>query len=151
MDGGSDLKPTRVHITGGAGSGKTTLARLLAAKLRVPLLPLDSGGYDAAAGHVLIEGRGRLLAGIESMPGWVIEGSFVGWAFLRSTHAWYASTRTRDDAYRVPPGTTGITHLDDTRALLRAYESKLMTCRTNHDVRRVRTRLADAHEATAQG
>ncbi len=70
----------RVHICGGAGSGKSTLARVLASQLKLPLLHLDEGGYDRAIGRVLSEQRAKLLRDATELPGWVSEGTFVGWA-----------------------------------------------------------------------
>lgn len=63
----------RIHVIGGGGSGKTTLARRLAAARRLPLWELDrEGSMEEVAGH----------------PRWVMEGIFlfhVEVAFERAT------------------------------------------------------------------
>lgn len=59
---GTDVTPFRAHIIGGGGSGKTTLARRLAASVGVPHVDLD-----VAASITAPDGPG----------GWVTEGIFL--------------------------------------------------------------------------
>ena len=64
----------RIHITGNAGAGKTTLARKIGADLDLPVFGLDrvvwqSGWKKTDAGL-----RGRLESELIAKPAWVIEG-----------------------------------------------------------------------------
>jgi adenylate kinase family enzyme len=188
----------RVHVAGGAGSGKSTFARILSEELSAPLLHLDLGGYDRQAERVLAEQREQLLLDCASLPAWVSEGTFVGWAqpffeaadvvvfldvpawvaykrivlrhvrasarrqnpykgirrvmrFLQATRAWYASSCTRDELYRVPEGTTGITHLSDAWSTLRRYGPKVIVCRSSGDLVRMRNSLTTETSSEAAG
>ena len=70
----------RIHIIGGPGSGKTTLARQLASKLEVPAYDLDEIGYEGGAGTKRpLEARLADLERIIAQPGWVTEGVYLGW------------------------------------------------------------------------
>jgi adenylate kinase family enzyme len=76
-----DGKPIRrVHVVGGPGSGKTTLARRVAGLLDAPHHDLDAVGYEGGAGAKrslearLVDGR-RIAA----EPAWVTEGIFLWW------------------------------------------------------------------------
>lgn len=72
--------PLRVHLIGGAGSGKTTLATTLARRIDVPLYSLDDINF--ADGFHRPRPQGRRLAEVERIacePAWVTEGIFVGW------------------------------------------------------------------------
>ncbi len=68
----------RVHIIGSAGSGKTTLARQLAAVLDAPCYELDNIGYENHAKRSL-ELRLEDVQQIVSQPTWVSEGAFIWW------------------------------------------------------------------------
>jgi len=71
-------KPVRLCITGGAGSGKTTIAGTIAERLSIPCFNFDEyipGGYvrDAAVyQHRLVDGMSNLW---DDLPpnGWIIE------------------------------------------------------------------------------
>ena len=62
----------RIHIFGGAGSGKTTLARRLAAHLGYPCIDLDGVAWGAA-GKVGLRERKTAVFNILSQPSWIIE------------------------------------------------------------------------------
>jgi thymidylate kinase len=73
----------RVYVLGGGGSGKTTLARRLGARLRCPVMHLDDtfffpglGDLPEHARRTMREARLRELAAREA---WVMEGNFPGW------------------------------------------------------------------------
>lgn len=68
----------RIHIIGPAGSGKTTLARRLAATLNAPCYELDDIGYESHAKRSL-ELRLKDVRQIVSQPAWVSEGGFIWW------------------------------------------------------------------------
>ena len=70
--------PKRIHIIGSGGSGKTTLARQLAALLSVPSYELDYIGYRDHAKRSL-EDRYADVRQIAAQPTWVSEGGFVWW------------------------------------------------------------------------
>lgn len=64
----------KIHITGNAGSGKTTLAARLGTELNLPVHGLDSvvwsAGWQKTAPEIRAAGEERMVAG----AGWVIEG-----------------------------------------------------------------------------
>jgi hypothetical protein len=68
----------RIHIIGLAGSGKTTLARQLAALSEMVYFGLDNIGYQNGAKRSL-EQRKTDLAQIVAQPAWVTEGAFLWW------------------------------------------------------------------------
>lgn len=70
----------RVHIIGGPGSGKTTLARKLAAEVGVPATDLDEVAYASGAGRkrTLAE-RAASVQQIVAQPRWVTEGIYLWW------------------------------------------------------------------------
>jgi adenylate kinase family enzyme len=71
---------TRIHIIGGPGSGKTTLARQLTARLDVPFYEMDVIGWEGGVGAARpLEVRLTDVSRIAALPGWVTEGSFIGW------------------------------------------------------------------------
>jgi MoxR-like ATPase len=70
----------RIHIVGGPGSGKTTLARTLAATLDVPAYDLDNVGYEQGAGAKVP--LGSRLANVEEIAwreAWITEGIYLWW------------------------------------------------------------------------
>lgn len=70
----------KVHIIGGAGSGKTTLARRLSARLRAPAYDLDRVAYANGAGAKQGEAdRRRDVRQIVAQPCWVTEGIYLWW------------------------------------------------------------------------
>lgn len=80
-------RPRRIHITGGQGSGKTTLARRLGEHLDLPAYDLDLVGWDIETGlerplAVRLAEVHRLAA----QPAWITEGTMLGWtdALLRA-------------------------------------------------------------------
>jgi hypothetical protein len=68
----------RVYIVGAAGSGKTTLAGQLGARLGCPVAHLDRvffapGGIGAAGA------RDAAIAAWAALPGWVVDGAYPAW------------------------------------------------------------------------
>jgi adenylate kinase family enzyme len=70
----------RIHIVGGPGSGKTTLARRLAVERTIPVYDLDSIGYKNGAGakHPLSDKVADVSA-IAERDAWITEGIFLWW------------------------------------------------------------------------
>lgn len=68
----------KIHIIGGAGSGKTTLANLLSDRLGFPNFDLDQIGWCAHQ-KVPLDTRLDEIAEIISLPGWITEGVFLWW------------------------------------------------------------------------
>jgi adenylate kinase family enzyme len=70
----------RIHIIGGAGSGKTTLARSLAAHRSAPVYDLDQVAYEGGAGAKRsLSARLMDVQRIAAEPNWVTEGIFLWW------------------------------------------------------------------------
>lgn len=70
----------RIHILGAAGSGKTTVARLLANLYHLPWYELDVIGYEGGFGRRrTLEERQTELARIIAGATWVTEGIFLWW------------------------------------------------------------------------
>ena len=70
----------RIHIVGGPGSGKTTLARKVAIFLQAPFVELDVVGYENGSGAERpMEVRLTDIHRIAVQPSWVTEGIFLGW------------------------------------------------------------------------
>lgn len=74
------VRSPKIFITGGAGTGKTTLAGRLAERLGLPFVELDPvmWKYDGSGGAESLENRLRSVNEIVRRPGWVTEGSYVG-------------------------------------------------------------------------
>jgi hypothetical protein len=69
-----------VHIVGGPGSGKTTLARRLADIIEAPAIDLDSIGYEGGAGVKRpLKERLVLLGQVLKRPAWITEGIYLWW------------------------------------------------------------------------
>jgi adenylate kinase family enzyme len=77
----SSIAPRRIHITGGPGSGKTHLARRLAAITGLSVHHLDDvarvGGGDGPMRSD--EERRPLMEAILASDGWITEGVHLGW------------------------------------------------------------------------
>lgn len=72
--------PRRIHLVGGGGSGKTTLARRIASASRAPLHELDAIGYEGGAGAKRpLDAKLADIAKISAEPAWVTEGIFLWW------------------------------------------------------------------------
>ena len=76
-----DCLPRRIHSIGGPASGKTTLARVLAGRLRVPVCHLDQIAWENGDGVSKRPLAARLadLDQILAQPAWVTEGYFLWW------------------------------------------------------------------------
>jgi len=70
----------RIHIIGGTGSGKTTLARRLGTLLDAPFYDLDEIGYEGGFGAKRsLDMRLADIERIVEQPAWVTEGGFIWW------------------------------------------------------------------------
>jgi adenylate kinase family enzyme len=70
----------RVHIVGGPGSGKTTLAHNLARECSLPLCELDTVAYEHGAGAKRpLDLRLADVATVSGQDAWITEGIFLGW------------------------------------------------------------------------
>ncbi len=78
----------RIHIIGMAGSGKTTLARQVAARLNAPCYELDVIGYENGSGAKrLQEQRQADIQSIIVQSSWIVEGAFLWWIDDLLAHA----------------------------------------------------------------
>jgi len=76
----SEGAPERILIVGGMGTGKTTLARRIAAASKVPLHHLDDLAYPEGTGSSASPYDLRQAAvRIAESPRWVAEGIHLGW------------------------------------------------------------------------
>jgi adenylate kinase family enzyme len=74
------MKLARIHIVGGPGSGKTTLARQIAARLQAPAYDLDVVAFENGAGAKrALDERMRDVQCILAQPTWVTEGIYLWW------------------------------------------------------------------------
>jgi adenylate kinase family enzyme len=74
--------PTKIHIIGSVGSGKTTLARALSSKLNIPFYELDNVVWKRfQSGDVRRseEERDEYLNHIINSDAWIIEGVHHKW------------------------------------------------------------------------
>ncbi|MGG3280704.1 AAA family ATPase [Paenibacillus solani] len=74
--------PNRIHIIGSVGSGKTTLARALAAQLNLPYYELDNVVWERAEPDDIRRSeadRDALLLSIVNNNCWIIEGAHLNW------------------------------------------------------------------------
>jgi adenylate kinase family enzyme len=70
----------RIHIIGGPGTGKSTLARRLGAALDLPVHDLDRVAYEGPDFRERpLERRAAEAQEIADSDRWVAEGIFVGW------------------------------------------------------------------------
>jgi adenylate kinase family enzyme len=70
----------RIHVIGGPGSGKTTLARNLAAGRNAAVIDLDRVAYEQGAGAKRpLTARTASLADIVQQPDWITEGIYLWW------------------------------------------------------------------------
>jgi hypothetical protein len=74
-------RPRTVHIVGGPGSGKTTLADRIGETLGLPVHHLDEvARVGGGTGPVRSEqARSASISAILAQPGWVTEGVHLGW------------------------------------------------------------------------
>lgn len=74
--------PNRIHIIGSVGSGKTTLARKLAAQFNLPYYELDNVVWERAEPEDTRRSeadRDALLLSIVNNNCWIIEGAHLNW------------------------------------------------------------------------
>ena len=84
----NDVTATRIVIFGNSGSGKTTMARMLAAEHAVPHLDLDSLAWSKpAVRRPLAESAALIARYVESEPEWIIEGCYADLLDLVLPHA----------------------------------------------------------------
>ena len=72
----------KIHIIGGPGSGKATLAKQLSEELQIPHYDLDDLQWDNSAGYGTKRDpseRDALLAQLLSKDDWIIEGVYYAW------------------------------------------------------------------------
>ena len=84
------VNAVRIHIVGGPGSGKTTLARQIARQLDAPAYDLDVVAFENGAGAKRgLDERLRDVQCILAQPAWVTEGIYLWWtlALMESADA----------------------------------------------------------------
>ncbi len=87
------MAPLRLHLIGGAGTGKTYIAQRLSARLGVPTLDLDEiywvKGTDTYEDCAPEAARDRQLADFIRQESWIVEGVYHRWltpSFEAATH-----------------------------------------------------------------
>lgn len=72
--------PHKIHIIGGPGSGKTTLARQISRRLNIRCYDLDEIAYEGGSGpQRSLETRLADISRIAAQESWITEGVFLGW------------------------------------------------------------------------
>ncbi|MBQ7172889.1 MAG: AAA family ATPase [Clostridia bacterium] len=73
----------KIHIIGGPGSGKTTLAEKLSEEIGIPHYDLDDLQWDNSSDHYGVrrdpDERAKLLDAILQNEDWIIEGVYYAW------------------------------------------------------------------------
>ncbi len=74
-------RPRRIHVIGGPGAGKTTLALALGAALALPVIHLDEvARVGGGTGRIRTpDERAPLVAAILAGDAWIVEGVHLGW------------------------------------------------------------------------
>jgi adenylate kinase family enzyme len=70
---------SKVHITGGPGSGKTTLSRQIAASLNVACYELDALALELEATGQPFSNLADEAQRISTSDGWVSDGAYFDW------------------------------------------------------------------------
>lgn len=79
---------SRIHIIGGPGSGKTTLARALGGYLGIEVHELDPVAFTGPEFEERpLRDRLAAVSAITGLPAWITEGLFVGWTDPLLEHA----------------------------------------------------------------
>jgi adenylate kinase family enzyme len=78
------MRPARLHITGGSGTGTTTLGRAIATEWSVPHADTDDYFWEPTdPPYTLKRAPEERLALMEAVflprPAWILSGSLVGW------------------------------------------------------------------------
>lgn len=77
------MKAYRIHIIGGAGSGKTYLAEILSKRFNIPHYDLDELFWENSKASFnkkrVAQERDAMLVTIVHKESWVIEGVYYGW------------------------------------------------------------------------
>jgi hypothetical protein len=72
--------PRRIHIIGGPGSGKTTLARRIASAQSIPAFDLDTIEYEHGAGAKRpLADKLSAVRAVAERDAWITEGIFLWW------------------------------------------------------------------------
>jgi adenylate kinase family enzyme len=78
--GSTTVTARRIFVTGQGGSGKTTLARQLAARLDLPTFSFDDVAYDPRTHRRRADDLRRAdAARIAALPAWVVDCWYMGW------------------------------------------------------------------------
>src|SRR4051812_39097983 len=73
------LQAPRIHIIGGVGNGKTTLAKQLSSHLNTPHYELDRVAFKRMGDKTALYHRMESVRFIVDQPSWVTEGKFLWW------------------------------------------------------------------------